>query len=734
MNATFAIAAALLVLSLGAGSAKPNLPPAFVPHWVKMPLLTPEARKAGVFPGGEGSQWPRGPVAVSPADPNFLLLPIDVGGLYRSLDGGAHWEVCMVGWDARGANAFAIDPKNARRAIGVAGNSMEWNPAWGPSPHGLYLSTDKAASWRHVLGMTAGIGGAVAYDAHSYDARKGCCVTAYYLSPHEGLFRSDDGGGSWARLGDGPTPGIKDRDWTQGGSIAASLAVDGRTGTIWIAGAGGVFRSEDKGQTWTRVRETDGFGLALAPGGTVYASGMDKVAASHDGGKTWAALSCAGLDTLGGKPVQNLAVSPIDPRRMLCWVAGDNWQWTRYVSQDGGATFAKTKIDNANAPLPSNARQGYAVWSPTDPNVAYNLGGDWVTKSTDGGRSFHWSNNGYNGIMVGGLFNFSAHAPDTAFLGFQDYNGAFTTDGGRTWNYRDVSGKGWGGQEYGAHAVDAQVLWCGDSESWGPPRRLRLSRDGGKTWAFVPGADGKPLQFAGPDVSLSDPADAGILFASNLRSGDKGLTWAVMAGCDGVFTTGPVTKALYGKKGDSVVKSTDGGVTWQTVANVEGGFTDLAVDEKGQRVYAASQDRLKVWAKGAWATLDTPKDQYGNARVWTVAADPQDGRVVYVGGPRNTYASRATVCRSLDGGLTWENLTVNAPLQNTPAGGVADGPHEVSAIRVHPITREAWVNGQCYGMWRIAPPAPGERGVSAALASAPPAVLPPAATTLAAGR
>ncbi|HSV72128.1 MAG TPA: hypothetical protein VLH79_00005, partial [Chthonomonadales bacterium] len=53
--------------------------------WVPMPLLTREARAAGVHPGGEGAQWPRGPVAVSPADPRFLLLPIDVGGLYRSL-------------------------------------------------------------------------------------------------------------------------------------------------------------------------------------------------------------------------------------------------------------------------------------------------------------------------------------------------------------------------------------------------------------------------------------------------------------------------------------------------------------------------------------------------------------------------------------------------------------------------------------------------------------------------
>jgi len=35
---------------------------------------------------------------------------------------------------------------------------------------------------------------------------------------------------------------------------------------------------------------------------------------------------------------------PADPRRMLCWVQGANWQWARYISHDGGETFAPIKI------------------------------------------------------------------------------------------------------------------------------------------------------------------------------------------------------------------------------------------------------------------------------------------------------------------------------------------------------------------------------------------------------
>jgi len=50
-----------------------------------------------------------------------------------------------------------------------------------------------------------------------------------------------------------------------------------------------------------------------------------------------------------------------------------------------------------------------------------------------------------------------------------------------------------------------------------------------------------------------------------------------------------------------------------------------------------------------------------------------------------------TVCCSTDAGATWANLTTGS------------GPHEVAWTRVHPVTREAWLNGQCYGNWKIAP-------------------------------
>ena len=629
----------------------------------------------------------------------------------------------MVGWDARGANGFAIDPRNANRVLGIGANSMNWDPHWGPSPHGLYLSTDKAGSWTHVLALTGGFSGAVAFDPSSYDAGKGYCTRAYHLANDQGVYRSEDGGRTWAMV-HAALASAPGRGFDAGGGFGSHLKI-APDGTLYAGGSGGLFRSRDRGRTFENLRTAEVDGLDLSPDGRmVFISGSDGVLASRDGGTTFTALEGRGLERPAGLPVVGVTVSPADPRRMLCWIAKPNFQWPRFVSHDGGASWQAVTMDNTGEALPYNARQNYATWSPHDPNVAWSIGGDWATQSTDGGKTFHWANNGNNGIMVGGTFGFSPHAPGVVFLGFQDYNGAFTTDGGRTWNYRDVSGLGWGGQEYGALALNRQVMWAGNSGgSWSPPRHMRFSRDGGTTWAFVNGPDGKPLAWAGPDVSYADPRDAQVAFASNLRTADGGSTWQPMADCDGVYAADKAG-TLYGKKGNAVVRSSDHGATWQKVADVEGGIGDLAVGKAG-RLYVSSQDQLKVWDGAKWTTLDTPADQYGNVRVWTVATDPQDPDVVYVGGPRNTYASMATVCRSTDGGRTWRNLTVTTPLPSKSSAGAGSGPHEVSCIRVDPQTREAWLNGQCYGMWRIPPPAPGERGLPAAQASAPRAVNPP---------
>ncbi len=730
------LAFATLLLPAGCALAQPPVigtAPAAkdrIARWTKIPIVTAAQKKAGIFPGGEGCQWPR-ELVISDADPNFLLLSIDVGGLYRTLDGGKNWEQATVGWDARGCNGVAIDPKNPSHLIGLGGNGSDWNETWGASPHGIYVSGNKAASWKHVSALLEGYGNSVAFDPASYDKASDMCLVAYVASPKSGLLKTTDGGETWSVISD--VPAVLGQV-TGGVPVRVRVAPTG--GVIYAGGKKGFRYSTDGGKTFNKSRDGGVSNIAVVASApdTVWVSGAEGLLVSRDQGKTFTALPARGIDReADSKIVQFVSVSPADPKRMSAWVEGGNWKWVRYYSHDGGETFAATTVSKTESAMPVNVRNGYNAWHPKDPNIMYGLGGDFVTRSTDGGRTLVWYNNGYNGVMLGGMMNFSAHAPKAVFLAFQDYNAAATRDGGATWEYLDASGKGWGGYCYGGHAVDDRTFFYGDAESWVAPRLLRITHDGGKTWVFPKGEDGKPITLGGANISLSDPTDVNVLFCFDHRSTDKGKTWQKMSDCEGVFTYSPATKVLFGCSGSFVVRSKDKGATWEKIAQTTGTIEDIAVDHRTGRIYVASEEKMKVYQAGNWTVLETPADQWGNpVRCMTVATDPRNPSVIYAGGPRNIYATHATAVRSTDGGKTWRNLTVTAPLKP----GIGNGPHEVSCIRVNPVTGDAWVAGQCYGMWRIAAPAPGELGTTALLASAPksprPALVPTSPVFLAA--
>ena len=693
-------AAALLgfVMLLGVAKADGS------PQWEPVPLVTREARTAGRF-GGEGGQWPQA-IAADGAG-RFLLFGTDVGGVFRSLDGGARWEPCNVGYTPRGNTGLAIDPRNSRRCLAVGANSAT------SDFHGLYLSTDQAASWKQVL--KANISGyrdlrdQIAYDPATFDPAKGYTTVVYWSriaedKPHSGqpdlhpaLYRSVDGGRTWAEIPN--TASI-------GGS---RLKVHPHGGVLYAANKNGFFRSADGGKTFSRTLdgEITGLDVSRAAPDTVYLSRADGVWRSADAGRTFRKIAGSAA-IANGDVLRGIKVSPADANRLVLWREGANWNWVRFASRDGGATWKQARFDNTDAFLPYNARQGLFAWHPTDPNVAWSTGGDWPTKSTDGGATWRYAGDGYNVVLVGGMWNFNQQDPDVLFFGSQDYNGALTTDGGRTWQYRNPSGNGWGGFCYGGYAASARTLVVGNAAGWGNPRELKVSRDGGTTWAVMRDAAGKPLVFVGPDVSFGDPTDKNVVFASNYRSADGGATWAAMAGCEAVLTASPTgARELYGKRTNKEVEQTDlvvsrdRGVTWTRLASLPGNIDDIACDTARRRLYVAGSGGLKYWQDGAWTTVTgMPKDQWGGNRIRSVAVDPVNPAVVYAASNRDLFSTGVAVVRSTDAGATWSNLTLNAPLD----GKRRDGGREALCVRVHPKTRHAWVSTSCYGIWKISPP------------------------------
>ncbi len=655
----------------------------FAQQWQSLPMVSQLIKDAGHF-GGEGCQWPLA-IEVDQVDAQFLLFGTDVGGVYRSIDGGAIWEPANVGLNARGACDFAIDPHNTNYALAVACNSTAYCNC-----HGIYLTRDKAATWSNTLAK-GNLGyrdtrEQVAYDPSSYNPTNDRTMIAYWAMENDGIYKTTDGGESWFLVND---------------SYGSSwLRVHPAQGYVYVGNGSGFYKSTDGGSTFVQkvsgsVRSVDV--IASLPD-RVYMNMGDGLYLSDNSGENFSKVSSTNYPTAG--PL-NISVSPADPNRLVLVNDEGTWNLVRYYSHNGGASWQKAGYDNTYSWVPYNNRRGMFAWHPDNPAICWSLGGDYVTRSTNGGAIWTWDSNGYTGIMIGGMFNFSVQDPDVIFYASQDYNAGLTTDDGYLWKYCNISGNSWGGFAYAGYALNADIMWGGNADSWGGSRILRISYDGGNS--FI----NKGITAGGSDVSYADPTDSSVLFFSNYRSADQGGSWQTMSNCRGVFTSNPSgSRELYGLSSDSqsIVRSFDHGVSWQTVCTFPSGLVDIALDQLRGRVYGVTGGQLYYGEGGVVTDItgNVPVDQFGNRRLKTVAVDPVDTNVVYVGGSGDVYANDAAVVRSLDAGGTWEILTRNIRTGNTQFG--KDGGRECACIRVHPVNRYAYVFGQCFGLWRFPPP------------------------------
>lgn len=187
--------------------------------------------------------------------------------LHRSTDLGATWELCETAphhADARGMDAvwcIAHGPAS-RPALLYAG----------VEPAGLFVSRDRGASWEPVPGLNTHptaqtwqpAGGALALHSIQIDAharRLWCAVSA------GGVYRSDDGGATWTPKNDGVRA-----DFQPGPSPAAGQCVHklmlhpARPDRLYQQNHCGTWRSDDGGDSWSEITPglPSDFGYVLA--------------------------------------------------------------------------------------------------------------------------------------------------------------------------------------------------------------------------------------------------------------------------------------------------------------------------------------------------------------------------------------------------------------------------------------------------------------------------------------
>jgi photosystem II stability/assembly factor-like uncharacterized protein len=242
-----------------------------------------------------------GDVAIAPSDPNIVWVGTGEpnnrqssswgDGVYRSLDGGATWQ--NVGLrDSKHIGRVVIDPHNPNTVYVAALGHL-----WGPNKErGLYKTTDGGKTWSNVLFIDEDTGVTdVAIDLQSpmtlYAAAYQRRRTPWGFNgggPHSGLYKTIDGGATWTRLTEGLPEGATGRIgidiYKSNPNIVCAIIENAK---------GGVFRSEDRGATWKKMGDLDSrpmyySQIRIDPNNDQRIWQLAaQMYVSEDGGKTW---------------------------------------------------------------------------------------------------------------------------------------------------------------------------------------------------------------------------------------------------------------------------------------------------------------------------------------------------------------------------------------------------------------------------------------------------------------
>jgi len=313
-----------------------------------------------------------GSIAVADSDPNIIYLGtgsdgvrsnVSTGrGMYKSIDGGQTWKFIGL-YNAGQIGAVRIHPTNPDIVwVSAVGNIFRPN-----DERGVFKTTDGGQTWHKVLFISDAVGAMdlelqpgnpnVVYAWMSRLERKPWTIISG--SKDGGFFKSTDAGEHFTKIVSGlPTELIGKAN------LAVTAAKPDRIyALIEAKPGGGLYRSDDSGETWASVNSQGSLiqrpfyyttlGADPTNADTVYA-GAEGFFKSIDGGKTFSTFRTPHGDN------HDIWINPKDGQIMIQSNDGG-----ANVSTDGGRTWS-SQMNQPTAEI-------YGVW--VDNQFPYKLYG-----------------------------------------------------------------------------------------------------------------------------------------------------------------------------------------------------------------------------------------------------------------------------------------------------------------------------------------------------------------------
>jgi photosystem II stability/assembly factor-like uncharacterized protein len=295
-----------------------------------------------------------GALAVAPSNPNIIYVGSGEGlqrpdlstgdGIYKSFDAGKTWTHLGLR-DGQQIGAILVHPRNPDHVfVAVLGHPYGAN-----KERGVYRSKDGGKNWQQVLYKDENTGAiALAFDASNpetiyadlWAGRLGPWENSTWRGPGSGLYKSTDGGNTWHQLTKGLPKVGKEELGRIGFAVAPSDPQRLYATVDAAAQLGGIYRSDDAGQSWRRVnneirlwgRGDDFAEVRVDPKNkdVVYVANTSTYR-STDGGHSFMAIKGAP----GGDDYHTIWINPDNPQIIL--LASDQGA---IVTVNGGQTWS----------------------------------------------------------------------------------------------------------------------------------------------------------------------------------------------------------------------------------------------------------------------------------------------------------------------------------------------------------------------------------------------------------
>ena len=291
-------------------------------------------------------------IAVHPENPNIWFIAVGSGGVWKTVNAGTTWTPIFDSQPVYSIGCITIDPNNPHVIwVGTGENIGGRHVGYGD---GIYRSEDDGASWKNMgLKKSHHISRIIVHPEDGNTIWVAAQGPLWSKGDERGLYKSVDGGKTWKKtLGDDEWTGVTDilidprnpdrlyaATWQRHRNVAAYMG--GGPGT-------GIHRSEDCGETWEKLmkglpRSNMGkIGLAISPQkpDVIYAAiELDRrtggVFRSENRGASWTKMSEAVSGATGPHYYQELYASPHQFDKIF--LVDVRMQ----VSEDGGKTFKR---------------------------------------------------------------------------------------------------------------------------------------------------------------------------------------------------------------------------------------------------------------------------------------------------------------------------------------------------------------------------------------------------------